>query len=89
MGKKFTVRITETGKHYLKGAPVQQSAILRPNGVPQPHKQGEITGLSPCQSTDSDQLSEATGHHPLFMFGLFVLIACVVVRLYYIFIIYK
>lgn len=86
MGKKFSVEINESGKHYLKGVPIQESSITRPEGVPKPYKQGEITGLplhghTSLTATDEKQISS---HHPLFVCSIFILIICVLLRLYYI-----
>lgn len=45
MGKMLTVRIVETGKHYLKGHLLSDKDIVQPD-VPLPLKKGQVSGAS-------------------------------------------
>lgn len=45
MGKMVTVRIVETGKHYLKGHLLSDKDIVQPD-VPLPLKKGQVSGAS-------------------------------------------
>ena len=50
MGKKVRVEIVETGKHFMKGKPVTDSAteslpVQQPH-VPAPLKKGQVSGMA-------------------------------------------
>lgn len=45
MGKMVTVRIVETGKHFLKGQLLSDKDIVQPD-VPLPLKKGQVSGAS-------------------------------------------
>lgn len=45
MGKMVTVRIVETGKHFLKGQLLSDKNIVQPK-VPLPLKKGQVSGAS-------------------------------------------
>ncbi|GFN87168.1 threonylcarbamoyladenosine tRNA methylthiotransferase-like [Plakobranchus ocellatus] len=56
MGKKVRVQIVETGKHFMKGRPVEKSEMPdqpQPHQpqVPAPFKKGEVSGLAKSSQT--------------------------------------
>lgn len=82
MGKKLRVKITEAGKHYMKCELVQESAVVRPAGVPEPLKKGQVSGT--CSTTaDRSQTKHSNSHHPLLVVSLIVLVTSLLLKLYY------
>ncbi|KAH3848933.1 hypothetical protein DPMN_091318 [Dreissena polymorpha] len=62
MGKMVTVEITETGKHFMKCNLVEEGRARRPQDVPAPLPQGQVSGVNRTQvSSDLLPKSQAPG----------------------------
>lgn len=83
MGKKLTVKITEAGKHYMKCVLVDNEKISRPGGVPEPLKQGQVSGADNPQTQTVSSTTKPSGYHPLLIVSLVVLVTSLLLRLYY------
>ncbi|XP_018618500.1 threonylcarbamoyladenosine tRNA methylthiotransferase [Scleropages formosus] len=64
-GKMVEVEIYETGKHFMKGRPVEDSEVFTPS-IAQPLRKGEVSGLpndfkTPCPNGTHSSPSEALG----------------------------
>lgn len=46
MGKCIDVRITEAGKHFMKAELATESRLRRPENVPPPMEQGQVSGVN-------------------------------------------
>lgn len=79
MGKLLKVKITEAGKHFMKCELIKAEDASRPEGVPEPLKKGEVSGVPNTQTSNT----KATKHHPLLIVSLIVLITSIILRLYY------
>jgi len=51
LGKYIDVQIKTAGKHFLMSEPIIDSIIVRPDNVPAPLSQGQVSGLCSSQPT--------------------------------------
>lgn len=79
MGKMVTVRIVETGKHFLKGQLLSDKDIVQPD-VPLPLKKGQVSGASGLV-----QIENNSNHNIFMAVSLFAVLIAVVWRFYSLF----
>ena len=80
MGRKLTVKITEAGKHYMKCVLTGDDNVSRPEGVPEPLKKGQVSGVDNLQTKT---VTDSAKYHPLLLVSLMVLGISLLLRLYY------